>query len=217
MRGWKMIMTYCLVLFSFLPLSCSSAPSGDVVQTAIAETQLDHPTDTLIPKPTDTLPPPTNTPVPLSEIDLESILLLPGDLPSNYKLSVFYDEIPGLLIFNKNHDFPSPDAVTSMDIDDTLHPDSYGGYEISRLVVMLYNDLTQRDAAYGKLRDPNNFFDTSVISSSDVGENAVAIDEVAYDYVVFIRCNALVFMQTTSDTANYAQRLDERLTPLVCR
>jgi hypothetical protein len=38
-----------------------------------------------------------------------------------------------------------------------------------------------------------------------------------YDFVIFTRCNALVFMQTTGDTENYTQRLDERLTPLVCR
>ena len=146
---------------------------------------------------------------------------MPGDLPSNYKLSVFYKEIPGLILFTNSSNIPVPDAVTAMDIDDTKAIDFYGDFKLNRIVVMLYNDLTQRDISYEVLSDPMNYRDKHVDPLDDVGEKAVSIPEMVftapYKYVVFTRCNALVFMHTTGDTANYAQRLDERLTPLVCR
>lgn len=206
------------MLFVLL-VSCSSAPSGEAVQIAIAQTQISQPTNTLVPEPTTTpLPEPTNTPVPLGEIDLESILLLPGDLPSNYKLSIFYKDREAQSTALNPNNFPVPDADTSMDIDNTKVTDYLGNYEKSYVSIMLYNDLAQRDAAYEILVDPSNFFDTSVISQADVGEKAVTVIRPMLDNsVIFTRCNALVYMRTTDDTVNYAQRLDERLTPLVCR
>ena len=215
MREKKMKTAYCLVTIAFLLASCSSSPSGDAIQTAIVQTQTAQPTSTIVP--TDT-PEPTNTPVPLGELDIESILLMPGDLPSNYKLSIFYKDREVHSTGPNLNKFPEPDADTSMDIDNTNVIDFWGNYEKSYVSIMLYNDLTQRDAAYGILIDPNNFFDTSVISQGDVGEKAVAVTRPMLDnIVIFTRCNALVYMRTTGDTANYAQRLDERLTPLVCR
>ena len=217
-----MISLCCLIILSGFIVSCSFAPSGDAIQTAIAQTQVAQPTNTFVPIPTDTpAPEPTNSPVPLGELDIESILLMPGDLPSNYKLSVFYDEIPGLILFSNSSNIPTPDAVTAMDIDDTKAIDFYGDLKLNRVVVMLYNDLTQRDIAYQVLSDPANYRDKLVNPLSGVGDNAVSIPEMvftaSYKYVVFTRCKALVFIHTTGDTANYAQRLDERLTPLVCR
>lgn len=213
--------TYYLFLIAVLLASCSTAPSGDAIQTAIAQTQVAQPTNTLVPIPTATPPEPTNTPVPLGELDIESILLMPGDLPSNYKLSIFYKEIPGLILFTKSGNIPVPDAVSAMNIDDTTAIDFYGDSKLNRVVVMLYNDLTQRDIAYQVLSDPANYRDKVVNPLGGVGEKAVSIPEMvftaSYKYVVFTRCNALVSMHTTGDTANYAQRLDERLTPLVCR
>jgi PBP1b-binding outer membrane lipoprotein LpoB len=53
---------YCLVLFTILVASCSSAPSGNAIQTAIAQTQAVQPTTALPPSPTDTsIPDATNT------------------------------------------------------------------------------------------------------------------------------------------------------------
>jgi hypothetical protein len=60
----------CLVLLSVLLASCSAALSGDAIQTAIAQTQIAQPTNTLPPEPTATLiPEPTNTPIPLGQLD----------------------------------------------------------------------------------------------------------------------------------------------------
>jgi hypothetical protein len=48
--------TYCLVLIVILLASCSTAPSADTVQTAIAQTQIAQPTSTTIPTPTESKP-----------------------------------------------------------------------------------------------------------------------------------------------------------------
>jgi hypothetical protein len=64
MKGVNMKSVYFLVLIAVLLASCSSAPSGNAVQTAIAQTIAAYsptPTNTLVP----TLPPsPTDTPNP---------------------------------------------------------------------------------------------------------------------------------------------------------
>jgi hypothetical protein len=77
---------YCLGLLSVLLAACESIPSGNALLTEIAQ-----PTKTFV-FITTTIPTsmPEPTLVPLGEFDLEPILLMPGDLPSNYELSVFY-------------------------------------------------------------------------------------------------------------------------------
>ena len=57
-----MISLCCLIFLSSFIVSCSFAPSGDAVQTAIAETQIAQPTNTSVPEPTEPRSPePTNT------------------------------------------------------------------------------------------------------------------------------------------------------------
>ncbi len=84
---------YWIVLFASLVASCSSAPSGNAVRTAIVQTEIALPTKTIvfdltaIPTP---LPP---TPIPLADLDLEPILVLPGDLPDGY----IYGQVSNIL------------------------------------------------------------------------------------------------------------------------
>jgi hypothetical protein len=91
--------------------------------------------------PTPTIKQPTNTPVPLSELDLEPIIFLPGDMPAEYEMGAFSKEFPGLIFFEKLTDFPKSDVVTSLDMEDTLSPNSITGYTKSRVSVILYDDL----------------------------------------------------------------------------
>jgi len=74
--------TYYLVIFAILLSSCSAAPSTDTIATSVvtsvAGTVAAQPTNTLVPIPTDTPtlePTNTPTPIPLADLNLESILI----------------------------------------------------------------------------------------------------------------------------------------------
>ncbi len=242
-----MKLFYCLFLLVVLLASCESVPTGNALLTAMAQptkTFVFNLTDvpTLIPPtpipttpipptpiPTTPIPPtpitptpipptlisPTSIPptvAPLSELDIESILFIPGDLPDNYEAFGFFKEIPRLHDITDSQ-YPAPDVFTALEINDSKKPKK------SYVVVMLYNDLVQLMHANNALDFSTGYGSDSFKDLSDVGETAEIFikHSQGYEAVIFIRCNALVYMLTTGDTAIYAQRLDKRLTELVCR
>lgn len=133
---------------------------------------------------------------------------MPGDLPSDYEASVFYDAIQGVPdIFDANS-FPYPDAITALEINDTTQ-------SIKRyVVIMLYNSLQPRELAYFPLGFLAGWGSDSFEDISYVGSGATIHKKHVYgkESVTFIRCNALVYLITTGETRNFAQRSDERLT-----
>ena len=204
---------YLVVLASILA-GCSYAPSENTIQTAIAKTQTAQPTNTITPEPTDTSTP---TPVPLENLDLEQIIFMTGDLPSQYKFSVLDEGLSKIAPFYLLTNFPKPDAITTLSIDNTT-----SGLFIpvpSQVVILLYNDLEERDDGYTALIN-YKWAGYPVKPLAKTGERAVYINYgliTGFEYVVFERCNALVYIGTDADTVNYAQRLDRRLAKLVCR
>jgi hypothetical protein len=209
---------YFLFLVAVLLASCSSAPSGDAVQTAIAQTQIAQPTNTLVPIPTNTpTPEPTSTPtpIPLSELDLEPILVMPGDLPAGYSAAQVSSDPPAM--FN---DVPQP--VNQIYQQFEQDNESAGG-----VAILVYDNQSDVDTAYNNLLEGMGETSKSV---SGVGDRASA---VSFDYSAVLAgakgmdllvslCNTIIHTRITgSDNIDYlisyAQRLDERLTPLVCR
>jgi hypothetical protein len=79
---------YALILLAILlVVSCNTIP---YVPT---NTPRPLPTSTPLPSPTATIAP-TTTPVPLSEIQLESIIIQEGDLPAGFSEAQIRDEAP---------------------------------------------------------------------------------------------------------------------------
>jgi hypothetical protein len=202
---------YYLVLIAVLLVSCSTALSGGAIQTAIAQTQIAQPTNTLVPIPTATLEP-TITPAPtqimLADLDLESILIQPGDLPAGYT---------GALI-----------SKSLSDLFEGVHQSINQAYQQFEQNGRYAGGVDV--AIFSKQTDPNDVYE--IVGWSDgksvpnLGEKSeVEIDAFLLGGVVnlkFIRCSAVVNIQfyNTTDFESviaYAQRLDERLTPLVCR
>ena len=199
---------YYLVLIAVLLVSCSTAPSGGAIQTAIAQTQIAQPTNTLVLIPTAMLEP-TLTPAPtqimLADLDLESILIQPGDLPAGYtgaqiskSLGDVFKGVPQS-INQASQQFEQNDRYA-------------GGVGV---------------AIFSKQTDPNDVYE--IVGWSDgksvpnLGEKSEVEIDTYLDVVnlKFIRCSAVVNIQfyNTTDFVSviaYAQRLDERLTPLVC-
>jgi hypothetical protein len=197
----------------------TSIPPTSIPPTPIPPTRIPPPR--IPPTPTPPIPIPT-TPIsptsipptlaPLSELDLEPILFMPGDLPDNYEVFGFFKEIPRLHDITDSS-YPAPDVFTALEINDLTKP------KVSYVVVMLYNDLAQLTHANNAIGFSTGYGSDSFKDLSGVGETAYIFKKHSqgYEAVIFIRCNALVYMLTTGNTATYAQRLDERLTELVCR
>lgn len=206
---------YHFIFIAILLTSCSSTPSGDAVQTAIAQTQIAQPTTTLVPIPTDTPTPIPPTPIPLADLDLSSILVQSGDLPSGYSGAQIRNTPPAMF-----KDIPEPMNQVYQQFEH--NNDSAGGVGI-----FIYDNQLDADNAYNIILDGMGD-STESISNIGVRARMMTMDYSmmpggikAMDLVSF-RCNTVVSIRITdSDNPDYiisyAQRLDERLTPLVCR
>lgn len=172
---------------------------------------------TPIPEPT---PIPSPTPILLSEIDLEPIVIQAGDLPAGFtgaQISHYGKNIYG--------------SVNDIKQELANNNQSAGFIEI-----YLFGDLekaekifTSKTNSLGK-SNVSDISSTTVSEIPDVGEKATSassrisffgLDTYVIDFV-FIRCSAFVnirFSDTsnTQSVINYAKRLDERLSKLICR
>lgn len=166
----------------------------------------------------------TPMPMPLSEVDLEPILILPGDLPAGLSGAQVRDSLPEMF------DEP-PEAENQIYQQFQREGKAAGG-----VAVTLYESNADLDAAYTLLL--GGFGDSDIDSSvtverkvvSDVGERAETVTlqgtilGIVFDSVdlAFVRCGAVVHTRMSGsanliDIVSYARRLDERLTSLVCR
>jgi hypothetical protein len=137
----KMKTAYYLVLIIILLASCSSSPSGNAIQTAIAQTQIARPTTTVVPSPTSTSTPEPisiSTSIPLSEIDLESILILPGDLPPGMSGGQLASTLPSA------YSPPKPDSFINQ-------PLVHNGNLAGGVIVLLFINENNAKLAYNSL------------------------------------------------------------------
>lgn len=166
----------------------------------------------------------TPTPIPLSQVNLEPILILPGDLPAGLSGAQVRDSLPEM--FGN-----LPEASNQIYQQFQRQGEAAGG-----VAATLYESDSDRDVAYTLLL--KGFGDTSSgsitkterIAVSNVGERAEAVTlqgsmlGIVLDFadLAFVRCGAVVHIRfggsaDLTEIVSYARRLDERLTTLVCR
>lgn len=160
---------------------------------------------------------PTDTPIPFSALNFQSIILWPGDLRPHFEPSDVQTDVSALLF-----DVPTPDYF----ISETFSFKPVEGEELtgSRVQVMVYEDISKVNSAYRVALGGMSLGKKTYI---EVGENAQASTEpngwveMLQSSLVFKRCHAVVSIfllpSIMNDVVFYAKRLDARLTPLVCR
>jgi hypothetical protein len=184
-----------LILFFIALVMTGCGPSEDAIQKAIEQTQMAMPTATLIP---------------FSELNLESILIVPGDLPPGYEASQIRSE---------RGDITKPAPVPDYFVSQML---SKSGAPKGLVDVLVYEDASKVSNAYDLAS--KNAPGQGTAKKIEIGEEGqIASFFLSYEVVTvtFFRCNAVVsiqFMGAGPDGArDYAKRLDERITPIVCR
>ena len=86
---------------------------------------------------------------------------------------------------------------------------------------MYFSDSSKSDITYNTLSTSSDI-EQIVEPLNGVGDNAVVATDQFNIYgfrnqtVIFQRCNSVVYAITNADTVNYAERLDSRLSELVC-
>lgn len=214
-----------LFLLTALALA-SCAPSEAAVQEAIRATEAARPSPEPSPVPSTATTAPTVAPtetaqpsvtpeatatVALVDIDLEPLLLEDGDLPEHLD-DDFVDRNP-----EDYTGLPAADSIIEQSFYD-LEADMPGG----AVTVRLYENAVQAGQAYSAYTPKmDGLLGTGVSNPEDLGERAKMEDDGgALLRLAFLRCQAfvLVAMRTNRefDIVNYAQRLDERLTKVVC-
>jgi hypothetical protein len=208
---------FYLLILALLLASCSTAPSENAVQTAIAQTQIAQPTETPTPLPPTPTTIPTATVIPLKDINLSYVMFLPGDLPSGYEPSQIKSGVPG-------------EGVINIFVQEIAYKGERGG----RVSVSIYDTPEQASSAYQQVisnqkNDSTGFKQEAI---SDLGEKAFGLQvyvpligglsPIQGSFITFVRCNALVeagliLAKNYSGLVDYAQRLDERISKLVCR
>jgi hypothetical protein len=207
---------FIVLIISILIISCSNPPSENIIQTAIAQTQASFPSPTSIP---------TNTPIPLSEVDLESILYLSGDLPSEFLAEQIKYDLPKYFSGR-----PKADQVIQQEFRS-------GKFSSDGVIILLYSSLSDLEAAY-KIAIKEVKSNPLTLYSPNIGENLVitrekiaaiilsgggGLPETVDIKLVFTRCNALIFVDLFGANldedivTSYAQRLDKRISKLICQ
>lgn len=209
-KAWLLLMLLIFV--------ASCAPSQDAVQTAIAQTQsaitqtqsAQKSKTPYEPITTKVISTNTPTPIPLGELDLESILIKPGDMPAGFSGAQISKSLPEMF---KN--IPKPTNKISQQIE-------FKGNVSGGIAVIVYeSDADVKNAfdiiAQGMSSDAQPVLDLGLKAMSLSMNKYVEATEVA-----FIECKAVVharFVGTSNANSaiNYARRLDDRLKNIVCR
>lgn len=190
---------FIIILIAPLVIACSPSQEETqaTAQASIAQTQIAMPTS-------------TPTVIPFSSLNLESILIVEGDLPAGYSGGRYLTD-PGVKPTNKK----PPDYFIGRTLERNNHTSGVTGiivYDDSATVKDLYQVSVQN--ALGKDYSKIDVGDMGVINSQHGPLDTVVI--------VFVRCNAVAVIQLvgTSDITalkTYATRLDHRIQPFVCR
>ncbi|MBA4383461.1 MAG: hypothetical protein C0410_01875 [Anaerolinea sp.] len=181
-----------LILLTLFLVSCK--PSPEVIQKAISQTQTAMPTPTKIP---------------LSSIDLSSVIFKDGDLPAGYEPAQIRSELGDF-----TRTIPTPDNSISQTL-------SNNG-KIGGLVdILLYEDSTKVQSAFNQIT-PNMPGTAEYIDVGEQGQVSVNFMIMNTVSLSFTRCNAVVALQflgtlNKDDAISYATRLDKRLKDLTCK
>jgi len=198
----------CLV-WALTLAACSPGATPDPVQTALSTSVA---TAMPSPEPTSTAAP---TRIPLSEIDLEPLLFQPGDLGSDFKIQQIKDtaalKVDGL---------PTAEQIVSVGfLNGKLASDG--------VTVWLFKSIDDVPKSADIVRhkidpapQPSNNIGEEAWSSENVNSGPIMPGSIGAS-VVFVRCNALVYVQLFSyehldSVETYARRLDKRLKPVIC-
>lgn len=147
-----------------------------------------------------------STPVPLADLDLAAILIKPGDLPMGYVDGQVQDFLPGMF-----DSIPRPVKQIYQQFDQNNGSGSGGGvsvivYDTEEASTEAYNTILLEMGSNGQETDIGNLGEKANISGWNL---------------LFLRCNTIVHFRMVGTSydryISYAQKLDERLSPLVCR
>ncbi len=211
------------LMIPFLLIGC--APSQKAIQKAIEQTQDAMPTTTPTPTPSQ-----TPTLIPLSEINLESALIQSGDLPAGYSGGQIRDVPPKFFM-----------SITDLGANsiqqEIVRNDKLNGF----ITILIYEDVSQAQEFYSILEEKeviepfrvepfsseyktvDNFPNVGEKSAHATYDNYLSGDSLILQIedTVFLRCNAVVMIHTGSilkyGIQPFAEKIDKRLTELVCR
>lgn len=153
---------------------------------------------------------PTATPIPLSQLKLDSLLVQTGDLPAGLAGAQIRDTAPGMF-----KGLPAADNTIFQQF-------ARGGDSAGGVAVFLFEDESKIRQAYDEILGGMG---SDAKPISDIGEKAsvvvISLGIEALD-LVFTRCNFVVHIRFTGtldvdEIQSYAKRLDTRLTEVVCR
>ena len=201
------ILSFVFGMIIFLT-GCEVGPVGEPQLESVTPTKTISPTNTIAP---------TITPVPFSEINLESILVRDGDLPAGYRGAQIRSQAPAMF-----DDLPEPQ-------NEVFQQFEHDGEAAGGVSIFLFENETDLENSFDIIYD--GMSDDASLHSR-VGEKSAILEysrnfpELKFKFEVteflFIRCGALVHIRMT-DVANidyaeaFAERLDKRLEDLICR
>lgn len=148
------------------------------------------------------------TAIPLAEVNLESLVLQSGDLPSSVQAGQVRNRVPNAL-----QSVPKAEQTFNQILE-------HAGSAAGNVTILLYTAPDKRDAAYSVMvKDAGSYAQTS----NGVGEQSVIFPgttSLPVRSVSFVRCQAVVDI-TLGNTAietitDYAKRLDKRLQSALC-
>ncbi len=227
MKKNSLLIVFLVALFLSACSTEKATPKTDVnVQTAVAELmqQTADAAAASQPQPTETQPSATEEPQaasPVASQDVESALVMAGDLPEG----IIADAV-STTIDSRFSVLPPANKALQQIFKRELDQKEVGGVSIFQ-----YNTKEEADQAFNQM-------------VGMVGENSHAVPEIGessmlvsasvsiLDYfftsgdVAFTRCNSTVYIrmeyrtneydETGAQLFEYAKKLDERLTPLLC-
>lgn len=204
---------FCMLLVISLIVGCS--PSPDSIEREATEIQGAVTTATATPtQPVPVIP--TQTQIQLSDIDLEEILIVPNDLPAGYSGGQAHE------ITIEQFTWVSYKGINNLYQEIARDNAQVGGvtvfiYENTNDALKTYQELL--DAIGDSYEELKDIGDKGVYSTIDMKISGISVKNVS---LVFTRCNASVNLGISGTTdimgvSAYAKRLDERLSPLVCK
>lgn len=159
-------------------------------------------------------PTPQPTPQVITPQDIEKIVLVEGDLPPAYARSTASYQVNSDA-FDLN-DLPSQKIVLWQKILDTSR--NYAG----EVGVIVLNDTSQAAEVFEVTKNTDSF--DGELVQLEVGEESIqSVDRITglfnveWYNIMFVRCGTVVLINLpTKDSASYAQRLDFRISELIC-
>jgi hypothetical protein len=159
---------------------------------------------------------PIPTVIPFSTLQLDNQIIQLNDLPAGCSGGqITYDR--NLSYFFNKYDTPTPDYFISEQIDCGQSVDG-------RIQIFLYENINSTTKAYQNISTfykGKSLYAESTLSAPKLGDEAIGvISSFNEPDLVFRFCHAVItidLVDSLPSTIAYAQRLNKRLSPVVCR